>query len=277
MKLAEYQALAQNPNVRMFLDLVEKTEGVKHGYNTLFGNEKFASLADHPRVRKTFKQTDGKKNVTTAAGRYQFLESTWDDVAKKLGLRDFSAANQDIAAIELMRRNGSLAAVLKGDFDTAVQKSGVTWASLPSSPYPQGKKSTKFVNDTLAKLGRTGPSIAAAVEAIETPAAPVSPVQAVAAGISETAGPPAPSLAPPAWAAQVAAAAPPRETAPVQFDTEGSEIPWEDRLMQYAVDQQVNDEQANALAAFFGDATPAPQLALPASIDDSINRYLAKL
>ena len=272
MKLAEYQALAQNPNVRMFLDLVEKTEGVKHGYNTLFGNEKIASLADHPRVRKTFKQTDGKKNVTTAAGRYQFLESTWDDVAKKLGLRDFSAANQDIAAIELMRRNGSLAAVLKGDFGTAVQKAGVTWASLPSSPYPQGKKSMKFVNDTLAKLGRTGPSIAAAVEAIETPAAPVSPVQAVAAGITETAPP-----APPAWAAQVAAATPPPETAPVQFDTGGSEVSWEDRLMQYAVDQQVNDEQANALAAFFGDATPAPQLALPASIDDSINRYLAKL
>lgn len=142
--MATYQQLQQllsNPNARQMLDLIAKAEGVKHGYNTGFGNTRFDSLQSHPNIRKQFKQTDGKTNTTTAAGRYQFLKGTWDGAARQYGLKDFSPQNQDIAALALMAQNGALPYVLKGDFQTAVKKSGGTWASLPSSPYAQPKRS----------------------------------------------------------------------------------------------------------------------------------------
>ncbi|MFG0661782.1 glycoside hydrolase family 104 protein [Acinetobacter sp. WSY_1] len=136
-----FEKLLGSPNVQKMLNLIANAEGVKHGYNTLFGNERLNDLSWHPNVKKEFTQTDGKKNVTTAAGRYQFLKDTWDGVAKQLGLKDFSPKNQDIAAVALLAQNGALPSVLKGDFKTAVQKSGSTWASLPSSPYAQPKRS----------------------------------------------------------------------------------------------------------------------------------------
>lgn len=138
-----YEKLLNAPNVQKMLNLIANAEGVKHGYNTLYGNERLDDLSQHPGIKKQFTQTDGKKNVTTAAGRYQFLKDTWDGVANQLGLKDFSPKNQDIAAVALLAQNGALPSVLKGDFKTAVQKSGSTWASLPSSPYAQPKRSWK--------------------------------------------------------------------------------------------------------------------------------------
>lgn len=136
-----FEKLLGSPNVRKMLDLIANAEGVQHGYNTLFGNERLDDLSSHPNIKKQFKQTDGQIKNTTAAGRYQFLSDTWNGVAKQLGLKDFSPKNQDIAAVALLAQNGALPSVLKGDFITAVQKSGSTWASLPSSPYAQPKKS----------------------------------------------------------------------------------------------------------------------------------------
>ncbi|MFG4301838.1 hypothetical protein ACF0AV_15360 [Acinetobacter baumannii] len=136
-----FEKLLNAPNVQKMLNLIASAGGVKHGYNTLFGNERLSDLSWHPGIKKGFTQTDGKKNATTAADRYQFLEDTWNGVAKQLGLKDFSPKNQDIAAVALLAQNGALPSVLKGDFKTAIQKSGSTWASLPSSPYAQPKKS----------------------------------------------------------------------------------------------------------------------------------------
>jgi len=132
----------KNPNVRKMLGVIASAEGVKHGYYTQFGNERLSDLSKHPGILKEFTQTDGKKNKTSAAGRYQFLEPTWNGLAKQLGLKDFSPKSQDIAAVALLAQNGALPYVLKGDFTTAVQKSGGTWASLPSAPdsYKQPKK-----------------------------------------------------------------------------------------------------------------------------------------
>lgn len=149
MKLSQLQQAYANPNVRKFLDLIAQAEGVKHGYNTMFGNERFGSLATHPNVRKAFKQTDGKTNYTTAAGRYQFLNSTWNNLAKRYGFNDFSPKSQDLGAIALIAGRGALDDVLKGDWQAAIQKTGKEWASLPSSTYKQGKRSWDFVNKAL--------------------------------------------------------------------------------------------------------------------------------
>lgn len=149
----QYESLLNNPNVRTMLNLIAKAEGVKWGYNTLFGNQKIDNLTAHPNLKKAFKQTDGKTNYTTAAGRYQFLKGTWDGLARQLGLNDFSPRSQDLGAIALLAQNGALPHVLKGDYQTAVKKSGGTWASLPSSNYAQPKRGWDFVNQQLGKQG----------------------------------------------------------------------------------------------------------------------------
>ena len=147
---AELEAALQNPNARKFLDLLSYTEGTqKNGYATAFGGGRINDLSKHPRTSSGFTQTDGKKNTTTAAGRYQFLSGTWDEQAKKLGLSDFGAKSQDLAALSLAADSGALKSILSGDFKTAIDKTGGKWASLTSSPHPQGKKSWDAVNSFL--------------------------------------------------------------------------------------------------------------------------------
>jgi len=145
------QAL-NNPKVRQFLDLIAHTEGTEgNGYRTAFGGGRLGSLNDHPRYMKSFTQQNGKTNKTSAAGRYQFLSSTWDGVARQYGLNDFSPRNQDLGAVALLAQNGALGDILKGDMTGAVRKSGRTWASLPTAPasYSQPTKSWKTVNKFL--------------------------------------------------------------------------------------------------------------------------------
>lgn len=147
---ADLEKYLQNPNVQKMLDLISYTEGTTgNGYRTAFGGGRISSLDDHPRYLKEFTQTDGKKNKTSAAGRYQFIQPTWDSVAKRYGLEDFSPHNQDLAAVALLVNRGAIGPLLNGDFTTAVQKTGKEWASLPSSTYKQGKKSWAKVNKFL--------------------------------------------------------------------------------------------------------------------------------
>lgn len=147
--MADPRQYLNDPRVRKVLDVIAKAEGVQHGYNTIFGNERFGNLSAHPNVRKQFKQTDGKTNVTTAAGRYQFLKDTWDGLSRQYNLKDFSPQSQDIGAIGLIMQKGALGDVLKGNYQAAIQKLGGTWASLPSSPYAQPKRSQAEINKWL--------------------------------------------------------------------------------------------------------------------------------
>jgi len=88
----DYFALANDPRVRPVLDAIAMAEGTtEHGYNTMFGGGRIDDLSDHPRKKLPFTQTDGKRNYSSAAGKYQFLEGTWDDAANQLGLSDFQS------------------------------------------------------------------------------------------------------------------------------------------------------------------------------------------
>lgn len=150
-KLSQLQQAYENPNMRKMLNLIAASEGVKYGYNTLFGNQHIDNLNAHPNIKKAFKQTDGKTNYTTAAGRYQFLNDTWNGVAQQYRFKDFSPQNQDLGAIALIAQRGALNDVLKGDYRSAILKLGPEWASLPSSTYKQGKRSWDFINKQLGK------------------------------------------------------------------------------------------------------------------------------
>ncbi|WP_075338436.1 glycoside hydrolase family 24 protein [Yersinia enterocolitica] len=137
--------LVDDPNVRQYLDVLSKAEGTasyaNSGYNTMFGGDQFYDSSDHPRQLKDFTQTDGTTNKTSAAGRYQFTSSSWDDAAKALNLTDFSPRSQDLAALFLIQRAGQLENVTNGNFADATNGLGGVWASLPSSNYAQPKRS----------------------------------------------------------------------------------------------------------------------------------------
>lgn len=125
-------------NVRKFLNFLGKAEGAD--YNTIVGGGQFTDFRAHPRV-VGLRTAEGP---STAAGRYQIVGTTYDDVAPKLGIRDFSPDSQDRIAVELIRRNGALEDVRSGNFEAAIGKLGGTWASLPSSPYSQPKRSAAW-------------------------------------------------------------------------------------------------------------------------------------
>lgn len=127
-------------NVRKFLDFLGAAEGAT--YNTIVGGGTFSSYDRHP--GKVGLVT--KDGPSTAAGKYQITKTTYDDVAPKLGITDFSPASQDKIALYLMQRNGSLDDVRSGNYEAAISKNGGTWASLPSSPYNQPKRSPEWVN-----------------------------------------------------------------------------------------------------------------------------------
>ncbi|EKN3444901.1 glycoside hydrolase family 104 protein [Yersinia enterocolitica] len=137
--------LVDDPNVRQYLEVLSKAEGTasyaNSGYNTMFGGDQFYDNSDHPRQLKDFTQTDGTKNKTSAAGRYQFTSSSWDDAAKALNLTDFSPRSQDLAALFLIQRAGQLENVTNGNFADATSGLGGVWASRPSSNYAQPKRS----------------------------------------------------------------------------------------------------------------------------------------
>lgn len=154
--MRNYLPLLENANVQAFLALIRYTEGA--GYHTLFGGEKFDSLADHPR-RVITKTLGGKPIASSAAGAYQFLKSTWDECAKALDLPDFSERSQDIAALFLIDRRRALDHVIVAQWEKAIIGCNREWASLPGSPYGQP---TKSMEKCLAFLkSKTAPAVAA--------------------------------------------------------------------------------------------------------------------
>lgn len=83
-----------------FLDTLAGSESAG-GYNKLYGGGDFSGYADHPRQNIPITSGPNMGKTTSAAGKYQFLGSTWDEQKKKLKLPDFSPESQDAAAWDL--------------------------------------------------------------------------------------------------------------------------------------------------------------------------------
>ena len=121
----------ERDRVKAFLDTIASAEGTAaaDGYYTQYTGTKFASFTDHPREMRCGRRY-GKKLCSDAAGRYQFLSTTWDRFAKKFGVKDFSPQNQDLMAIELIREKGALEDIEAGRLEPAVRKLAYIWPSF---------------------------------------------------------------------------------------------------------------------------------------------------
>jgi muramidase (phage lysozyme) len=152
--LEYYEAYLANPNVQKFLAMTRmaETTGYANPYGTYFGGGQFTDYSRHPGIR----HRDGN-NASTAAGAYQFVADTWNGVQRDLGLADFSPRNQDIGALALMDRNGSMGEILNGDVAGFIRKNKGTWASFPGAnartAYGKGTQPMKSMQAMMDFMG----------------------------------------------------------------------------------------------------------------------------
>lgn len=126
-----------SPEARALLDTIAGPESAG-AYDVIYGGSTFNNYSDHPRQAVRISSGPNAGQTSSAAGRYQFLGSTWDDIAGRYGLNDFSPANQDLGAWalaqeEYQRDTGrSLQADLAaGDLSRVPGSLRNQWTSMP--------------------------------------------------------------------------------------------------------------------------------------------------
>ena len=113
----------------------EGTQGDK-GYTTQFTGTQFSDMSKHPAQLRT-----GGGYTSDAAGKYQFLSTTFNPIQKKLGLPDFSPESQEKAGRYLTRQAGvdpDKIITSKDEFKGVMDKIAPTWASMPYSGVSPG-------------------------------------------------------------------------------------------------------------------------------------------
>jgi len=129
----------EDPNVKAFLDVLAKPESGGR-YDVSVGGKTFKDMSKHPEMYNASLNSD-------AAGRYQFLSTTYNPIAKRLGLKDFSPQSQDLAAVQYLKDLGVLDEIQSGDpkkiedAKRRLQKS--TWTGLRK--YGEGQASNYFL------------------------------------------------------------------------------------------------------------------------------------
>ncbi len=128
-------------NRMAFLGMVRFSEGTSNspttrdrGYDQIVGRTRFASYADHPRVRVYLPKY---KVWSTAAGAYQLLMRYYDHYAPLLKLKGFAPPVQDAIALQQIKECRALPDIDAGRLADAIAKCKNIWASLPGAGYGQ--------------------------------------------------------------------------------------------------------------------------------------------
>ena len=144
MNIAELQQIYRNQNVRAFLQALRLGEGTSgpDGYNIRVGGFHFDDFSKHPKIKIYLP----KYGVwSDAAGAYQFISPTWNEIQKKYGLPDFSPDSQDLAAVANIRdRCHAIEDIVAGRLADAIRKCSKEWASLPGST--AGQRTELYAN-----------------------------------------------------------------------------------------------------------------------------------
>jgi len=125
------------PEGKALLDAIAGSES--GGYNRRYPSKTFSGYNDHPRIREPILGGPNKGLTSDAAGRYQFISTTWDQY-KRPGAK-FTPEEQDLAAYKLAiaaygyGEQGLLKALRENPLKVANKLSG-TWTSLPGGIEP---------------------------------------------------------------------------------------------------------------------------------------------
>src|SRR4029077_8082148 len=166
-------------------------------YNVIYRGGSLDDFRDHPRKAVQIRTGPNAKRTSSAAGKYQFLGSTWDHIAQKYGLKDFSPENQDKAAwylaAETYGGEDKLMAALKSGDPKVIAGVGSAlrsqWTSLPGG-IEQGQNTNQFVqNFTKYRDSSPKTATAAAEPATTAPAAKPAAEPAAAKTATEEAKP----------------------------------------------------------------------------------------
>ena len=144
-----------NGNVWAFLRVIREgeTDQTAEAYRMMFGGSLFAVPPDvpkweHPRMLHTYNDLS-----STAAGAYQIILATHDDLVKQYGFPDFSPNCQDLMAIALISQHGAIDDLKQGNLSEAINKCRKEWASLPYSPYNQPRQTLAKAMETFTDYG----------------------------------------------------------------------------------------------------------------------------
>lgn len=150
------------PEAWAVLDAIASSESP--GYDVMYGGGRFSDYSQHPNQHVPITSGPNTGSTSTAAGRYQFLNGTWNEQAAKLGLTDFSPGSQDAAAWNLAQEayrsntgRDLLADLQSGDTSRIGQALSGTWTSLPG-----GIEATQTAQGFLGQLGQPPAAGAAA-------------------------------------------------------------------------------------------------------------------
>lgn len=130
----------RNPRIRAFLDMIAYAEGTlgTTGYRMHYAGGHFYDFSDHPRQVICAEYGLSRKQLcSSAAGRYQFLQKTWDYLAPKIKADNFGPLHQDRAAIAIIQERNALDLIKQGDLEAAIERLNMIWASFPGAPYGQ--------------------------------------------------------------------------------------------------------------------------------------------
>ena len=147
------------PRIRAFLDTIAVTEGTTgpQGYYRQYTNDHFSSFEDHPREMKCGIDRNNEKLCSDAAGRYQFLSTSWDLYAPMVGAKHFGPTYQDRVAIELIREKDALEDIEQGRIEEAFRKLYMVWPSFGETPTEVERLMPKLVGTYNNNLARYQP------------------------------------------------------------------------------------------------------------------------
>ena len=124
----------------------------KDGYDVMFSYRIMSGCQSHPNTCIKFGST-----CSTAAGRYQFLTSTWRSVASARNLGTFQPENQERGAAYLISTTRRVSvpqtrAMTATEFSNAMSKLSYEWASLPPGRYGQPNKTQAQMRATYCSI-----------------------------------------------------------------------------------------------------------------------------